>query len=334
MNSNPANPMRPMRRTVFKAVLAAALTGGTFGAAVAQKPKLDGPLTIVVGYAPGGSTDRAARLLGQAMQEKYGTNVVVENKPGAGGRMAAQHFINTGANDNVLLFANPAIIVIGPLVFKQVEYNAEADFVPVAQVTSYDFGVAVSNDVPVKTVGELVTWLKANPQKSFFGVPATGSLPHFFALMVGEQAGVKAEVVGYKGSAPLMNAIMGGEIPVAVDPMDTLAPLHKGGKLKLIAVSGRARSPLAPEVSTLTEGGIDLAATGWNTLFAAKSMPAAKVQMLSDAVKTVMADPAVQKRFTDAGMEPVSLGQAETASMLKAYKAQWEPVVKRSGYQQ
>lgn len=328
------HPPHPVRRTLSKAALAAALAVGTLSGAFAQTPKLDGPLTIVVGYAPGGGTDRAARLLGQAMQEKYGINVVVENKPGAGGRMAAQHFVNAGANDNVLLFANPAIVVIGPLVFKQVEYNAEADFVPVAQVTSYDFGVAVANDVPVKTAGELVTWLKAHPEKSFFGVPATGSLPHFFSLMVGDRAGAKTEVVGYKGSAPLMNAIMGGEIPVAVDSIEPLAPLHKGGKLKLIAVSGKARSPLDPDVPTLTEAGIDLAATGWNTLFAAKAMPATKVKALSEAVQTVMADPAVRKRFTDAGMDPVSSGQAETAAMLKDYKAQWEPVVKRSGYQQ
>ena len=329
---NSSGQTHPLRRTIAKAALAAGLAACTFGAAFAQK--LDGPLTIVVGYAPGGGTDRAARLLGQAMQDKYGINVVVENKPGAGGRMAAQHFINTGANDNVLLFANPAIIVIGPLVFKQVEYNAEADFVPVAQVTSYDFGVAVSNDVPVKTAGELVTWLKAHPEKSFFGVPATGSLPHFFSLMVGDQADTKAEVVGYKGSAPLMNAIMGGEIPVAVDSIEPLAPLHQGGKLKLIAVSGKERSALQPDVPTLKESGIDLAATGWNTLFAAKAMPAAKVQAWSEAIKTVMADPAVRKRFGDAGMEPVSLGRTETTAMLKDYKAQWEPVVKRSGYQQ
>ena len=247
MNMNPSNPAHPMRRAFTRAVLAAALAAGIPSGASAQTPKLEGPLTIVVGYAPGGGTDRAARLLGQAMQDKYGINVVVENKPGAGGRMAAQHFINSGANDNVLLFANPAIIVIGPLVFKQVEYNAQVDFVPVAQVTSYDFGVAVSNDVPVKTAAELVTWLKAHPEKSFFGVPATGSLPHFFSLMVGDRAGVKTEVVGYKGSAPLMNAIMGGEIPVAVDSIEPLAPLHKGGKLKLIAVSGKERSPLEPD---------------------------------------------------------------------------------------
>ena len=302
--------------------------------ASAQMPKLDSPLHIVVGYAPGGGSDRAARLLGQALEEKYGINVIVENKPGAGGRMAAQQLTSATAKDDTLLFANPAIMVVGPLVFKETSYRPETDFVPVSQVTTYDFGIAVANDIPVSTAPELVSWLKVHPQQSFFGIPATGSLPHFFALMFGDQAAVKAEVVGYKGSAPLMNALMGAQIPVAIDSIEPLAPLNQSGKLRLIAVSGRQRSAFAPDVPTLQEAGIDLVATGWNTLYAAKVMPAARVQAWAQAVESVMADPGVRKRFTDGGMEPVASSQADTDAMLKGYRAQWEPVVRRSGYQQ
>lgn len=248
--------------------------------------------------------------------------------------MAAQQLTNAGEKDNTLLFANPAIMGVGPLVFKETGYHPDTDFVPVSEVTSYDLGIAVANDIPVKTAGELVSWLKSNPQQSFFGVATTGSLPHFFALMFDDRAAVQAEVVGYKGSAPLMNAIMGAQILVAIDSIEPLAPLNQGGKLRLIAVSGKQRSPFAPDVPTLAESGIDLAASGWNALFAAKTMPAAKVSALAQAIRTVMADPAVRKRFTDGGMEPVSSSQADMVAMLKAYKAQWEPVVKRSGFQQ
>ena len=323
-----------MIRFMKFAIGAAAVLPLLTASALAQVPKLESPLGIVVGYAPGGGTDRAARLLGQALQDKYGINVVVENKPGAGGRMAAQQLTNAGAKDNTLLFANPAIMVVGPLVFKETGYDPDVDFVPVSQVTTYDFGIAVANDIPVKSAPELVSWLKGNPQQSFFGVAATGSLPHFFALMFGDRAAVKAEVVGYKGSAPLMNAIMGAQIPVAIDSIEPLAPLNQGGKLRLIAVSGKERSAFAPDVPTLSEAGIDLVATGWNTLYAAKTMPAAKVTALAQAIAAVMNDPAVRKRFTDGGMEPVSSSQADTTAMLAAYKSQWEPVVKRSGYQQ
>ncbi len=316
----------------FTRLIAAIALAWVAGVAMAQKS--DEPLRFIVGYAPGGASDRAARLVGEALHEKYGTTVVVENKTGAGGRLAAQQFRNAGASENALMLGNPAIAVVAPIVFKDAGYDPNADFLPVTQVTSYDFGVAVGPQVPARDMSALLAWLKANPDKAFFGVPATGSLPHFFALMLGDRAAVKAEVVGYKGSAPLATELMGGQVPVAVDTIDALAPLHKGGKLRILAVSGAARSEFVKEVPTLKESGIDLAASGWNTFFAPKSMPAAKVAKLAQEISAVMADPAVRKRFVDASMDPVSLSQAETAASLKAYRAQWEPVVKRSGYQQ
>lgn len=300
----------------------------------ASAQKLDEPLRIVVGYAPGGASDKAARLVAEALHAKHGTTVVVENKTGAGGRLAAQQFRNAGANENVLMLGNPAIIVVAPLVFKDNNYDPNADFVPVAQVTSYEFGVAVGPQVPVRDLKALLAWLKENPQKAFFGVPATGSLPHFFALMLGDHAALKAEVVGYKGSAPLATELLGGQVPVAIDTIDALAPLHHGGKLRMLAVSGVKRSEFVKEVPTLKESGIDLAASGWNTFFAPRSMPAAKASTLAQAIAAVMSDPAVRKRFVEASMDPVSMSQAETVTTLKAYKTQWEPVVKRSGYQQ
>jgi tripartite-type tricarboxylate transporter receptor subunit TctC len=317
--------------TAARRVIAMSIALLAFGAAA---QKLDEPLRFVVGYAPGGASDRAARLVAEALHARYGTTVIVENKTGAGGRLAAQQFKNAAATDNVLMLGNPAIIVVAPLVFKDDNYDPNADFVPVTQVTSYEFGIAVGPQVPARDMKSLLAWLKANPDKAFFGVPATGSLPHFFALMLGDRAAVKAEVVGYKGSAPLATELIGGQVPVAVDTIDALAPLHQGKKLAILAVSGSARSEFVKDVPTLKESGIDLSATGWNTFFAPKAMPAAKVAALAQAIATAMSDPAVRKRFVDASMDPVSMTQEQTSASLKAYKAQWEPVVKRSGYQQ
>jgi tripartite-type tricarboxylate transporter receptor subunit TctC len=294
---------------------------------------LDSPLRIVVGYAPGGSSDRVARIVGDKLQAKLGVPVIVDNKPGAGGRLAAQQVKGTPAGQNVLMLANPAVMVVAPLVFKDNGYDADRDFVPVSHVNDYEFGLAVAAAVPVRELSHLIAWLRANPDKANFGVPATGSLPHFFALMMGEKAGVQAQVVGYRGSGPLITDLVGGQVPVAFDTMDTLLPQHEAGKLRILAASGTKRSPLSPNVPTFREGGLDLAATGWNAFFAPASMPKDKVAKLAAAIEEVMRDPDTQRKFMETKMTPVVASPAQTAAMLKAYRAQWAPVVQKSGYQ-
>lgn len=225
------------------------------------------------------------------LQAKLGVPVIVDNKAGAGGRLAAQQLKNTPANQNVLMLANPAVMVVAPLVFKDNGYDAERDFVPVSHVNNYEFAVAVGTAIPVRELSHLIAWLRVNPGKANFGVPATGSLPHFFGLMVGQKAGVDAQVVGYRGSAPLLNDLMGGQVAVAFDTFDTVLPQHEGGKIRILAVSSAERSPHAPNIPTFKEAGMDLVATGWNTFFAPSSMPKAKVEMLSKAIREVMQDP-------------------------------------------
>jgi tripartite-type tricarboxylate transporter receptor subunit TctC len=312
----------------------AALLLAAFGfASGAFAQALDAPLHIVVGYAPGGSTDRVARIVADKLQAKLGVTVVVENKTGAGGRLAAQQVKSAPAGQNVLLLANPATMVVAPLVFKDNGYDPEKDFVPVSHVNDYEFSVAVGAAVPVRELTHLLAWLRANPAQANFGVPATGSLPHFFALMMGDKAGVKAQVIGYRGSAPLISDVIGGQIPVAVDTFDTQLPQHEGGKLRILAVSSAQRSPLAPSIPTFKEAGLDLTATGWNAFFAPASMPRAKVDSLANAIREVMQDKDTQRKFIDQKMTPVVATQAQTAAMLQKYRAQWAPVVQKSGYQ-
>jgi tripartite-type tricarboxylate transporter receptor subunit TctC len=293
----------------------------------------DNTLRLVVGFAPGGSSDRVARIVGEKLQARLGMTVIVENKTGAGGRLAAQQVKNTPANQNVLMLANPAIMVVAPLVFKDNGYDAERDFVPVSAVNEYEFGLAVSTAVPVRELPHLLAWLRANPEKANFGVPATGSLPHFFALMMGEKAGVKAQVVGYRGSAPLLSDLIGGQVPVAFDTLDTQLPQHEAHKIRILATSGARRSPLAPDVPPFKEAGLNLVATGWNAFYAPASMPKDRADRFANAIVEVMRDPDTQRKFTDAKMTPVVSTRAQTEAMLKAYKAQWAPVVKKSGYQ-
>ena len=317
------------RRHLLLAASAAALASAA-GNVHAQSA--DAPLRIVVPYAAGGSSDRAARLVADRLGPRLGQTVLVENRTGAGGRLAAQQLKNAPANQNVLLLANPAIMVVAPLVFKNNGYDPERDFQPVSQVSDYEFGVAVSTSVPVKALSHLLAWLRANPAQANFGVPATGSLPHFFGLMVGDAAQVRAEIVGYRGSAPLTTDLVGGQVPVAFDTLDSLLPQHDAGKVRILAVSSAKRSPLAPNVPTFKEAGLDLVATGWNTFFAPASMPAAQVERLSQLIHEVMKDPDTRRKFEATKLEPVAASRAQTEATLKAYKAQWAPVVQRSGF--
>jgi tripartite-type tricarboxylate transporter receptor subunit TctC len=300
--------------------------------AAAAQP-LDSPLRIVVGYAPGGATDRVARIVGDKLQAKLGVPVVVDNKPGAGGRLAAQQVKATPAAQNVLMLANPAVMVVAPLVFKDNGYDAERDFVPVSHVNDYEFALSVATAVPVRELPHLLAWMRANPEKANVGVPATGSLPHFFGLMVGEKAKVPTQVIGYRGSSPLLTDLIGGQVPIAVDTLDVVIPQHQAGKIRILAMSGARRSPFAPEVPTFKEAGLDLVATGWNAFFAPATMPRDKVARLSQAIREVMQDPDTVRRFKDSLMTPVASTQEQTTAMLKAYRAQWAPVVQKSGYQ-
>ncbi|MDP4075925.1 tripartite tricarboxylate transporter substrate-binding protein [Acidovorax sp. A1169] len=292
----------------------------------------EAPLRIIVGYAPGGSSDRVARIVADKLQAKLGSPVIVENRTGAGGRLSAQAVKSAPANQPALLLANPAVMLVAPLVFPDAGYDAERDFRPVSHVNSYEFGVAVSSAVPVRELPHLIAWLRANPDKANFGVPATGSLPHFFGLMVGDAAKVNAEVIGYRGSAPLLNDLIGGQVPVAFDTFDTLLPQHEAGKIRILAVSSAKRSPLDTKIPTFKEGGMDLAATGWNTFFAPMSMPKAQAERLAGLIHEVMKDPDTRRKFEAAKMEPVASSMAQTEAMLKAYRAQWAPVVQRSGF--
>ena len=317
--------------------LLAALGLGSLAAASpalhAQQQALDGPLRIVVGYAPGGATDKVARIVADKLGPKLGVPVVVDNKTGAGGRLAAQQVKATPAGQNVLMVANPAVMVVAPLVFKDNGYDAEKDFVAVSHVNDYEFALSVATAVPVKELSHLVAWMRANPEKANFGVPATGSLPHFFALMTAEKAGVTGQVVGYRGSGPLLTDLIGGQIPIAFDTFDVALPQHEAGKIRILAMSGARRSEFAPTIPTFKEAGLDLTATGWNAFFAPASMPQAKVALLSKAIHEVMKDPETVKRFHDAKMTAVASTQAQTVAMLKAFREQWAPVVKKSGYQ-
>ncbi|PPA74918.1 ABC transporter substrate-binding protein [Achromobacter spanius] len=320
-----------MRKWMTGAALAAALAGAASLAGAQQAP-LDGALTIVVGYPPGGSSDRIARLVADRLKDRVGVPVVVENKTGAGGRIAAQGLHAAPATQNVLMLANPAVMVVAPLVYAQPGYDAQRDFKPVSLVSEYKFALAVPASSPIQDVAALRLWLRANPKQFTVGVPATGSLPHFFALMLGREIGREPEVVGYRGSAPLISELIGGILPQGIDTLDTLLPQHRAGKIRILATSGETRDADLKEVPTFREGGVNLAADGWNAFFAPAAMPEAKVKRLGADIAAILREPAMQQAVRAVFLEPVSRDASDTAKALAAYRQQWEPVVRDSGF--
>lgn len=320
-----------MRKWMTGAALAAALAGAA-SLACAQQAPLDGALTIVVGYPPGGSSDRIARLVADRLKDRVGVPVVVENKTGAGGRIAAQGLHAAPATQNVLMLANPAVMVVAPLVYAQPGYDAQRDFKPVSLVSEYKFALAVPASSPIQDVAALRLWLRANPKQFTVGVPATGSLPHFFALMLGREIGQEPEVVGYRGSAPLISELIGGILPQGIDTLDTLLPQHRAGKIRILATSGETRDADLKEVPTFREGGVNLAADGWNAFFAPAAMPEAKVKRLGADIAAILREPAMQQAVRAVFLEPVSRDASDTAKALAAYRQQWEPVVRDSGF--
>ncbi|QRF55183.1 tripartite tricarboxylate transporter substrate-binding protein [Variovorax paradoxus] len=322
-------PFFPSRRRLAACCLALAI-GGILAPAQAQN--LDSPLTLVVGYAPGGSTDRIARLIAERLGPKLGVAVTVENRAGEGGRLAAKQLRRASATENVLMLGNPAVMVVAPLVIKDAGYDPDKDFVPVTQVSSYDFALAVGQKLQLDRAMFLVGRLWAHPEEAVFGVPATGSLPHFFGLMVGDALSVQPQIKGYGGSAPLAADLTGGSLPIAIDTLDSLYAQHVAGKIRILAVSGKKRASFAPSLPTFREAGMKIDADGWNTFFAPSSMPPARVQLLAAKIREVMQDPGLQKAADALYITPVVSSNAETVQMLKAYRQQWEPVVRRSGF--
>ncbi len=312
--------------------LAAALALSSPALADHHNP-IDGTLTVVVGYGPGGSSDRTARIVGNALAQEIGVPVVIENRAGAGGRLAAQQFTRAEADDNTLLLGNPAIMSVAPVVYDEVGYDPKTDFQPVALVASYTFALAVPGDSSLQNLDDLQSALKdGDSDVMMIGVPATGSLPHFFGMMVAEAMGQDAEIVGYKGSAQLQTELTGKHIPYAIDGFDSLSPLHKGGQIRILATSGTEREADSPDVPTFKESGFDIEGIGWNGFWAHADMPEAKVQYLNDAIVKAMHQEEVQNALRAANMGVMIADLEQTRQILEDFDDRWVPVVEKSGF--
>ena len=317
------------RRHLLRSALAASVLALS-GLSLAQTPST---VRILVGFPPGGGTDAIARLLGDKLKDELGTNVIVENKAGAGGQIAAQALKAAPADGSVLFLSHDHSISILPQVVKTPGFNPQTDFTPVAGFATFVNGLALSGGTPAKTFNDYIAWVKSRG-KDTVGVPAPASVPEFMVKVIGEKYKLDLQSAPYRGSAPMMADMLGNQIAAGTGSVPDFIENHKAGKLRMVAVIGPRRQALLPDVPTFAELGLagfeDLPYYG---IWAPQGTPKAVVDRYADAMAKVVALPDVKERLTALGltvghMRPQQLGERE-----KAYTASWARIIKASGFQ-
>ncbi len=315
------------RHWLLGAAVAAALAGSA-SAASAQ----GNTIKIIFPYAAGGTGDATVRLLADKLSTALNQPVVVENRTGGAGRIGVSAVKNAAPDGLTVLFTPFAAVTIYPFVYKTLDYDPFTDLRPLAQINTFDFGMAVNNDVPAKTPKELVAWLKANPSKANFGSPGAGALPHFFGLMFGKAAGIEMTHIAYKGGTPAIADLLGGQIPIVSSTASEFIQLHQEKKLRVIATSDVERSIGLADVPTFKESGIDIVGTSWYAMFAPAKTPDAAIARLNKAIVDVVKSDDFRKRQLEWGLNPTGTSPAELARIQKADADRWAPVVKASGF--
>lgn len=324
--------LSPARRRFSRALSALAL--GVLGCASLAQAQTGG-IRLLVGFPPGGGTDAVARVLADKLKDQLGTNVIVENKAGAGGQLAAQALKAAAADGSVLFLTHDHTISILPQVVKNPGFDPVQDFTPVAGFATFVNGLALSPGTPAKTFNEYVAWVREqNKGRGTVGVPAPASTPEFFVKIIGEKFKLDLQAAPYRGSAPMMGDMLGNQIAAGVGSVPDFIENHKAGKIRMVAVIGPKRQALLPDVPTFTELGLsgfeDLPYYG---IFAPHGTPKAVVERYSEAVAKVIAQPEVRDRLTALGltvghMTPQQLGNRE-----RAYTQTWSRIIKASGFQ-
>lgn len=306
---------------------------GTFALIACTHAGAQDAVRILVGFAPGGGADLVARLAADKMKDTLGVPVVVENKPGAGGQIAADA-LRQSPNDGRTLMASPvAVTVIAPLTYRHLGYNPVRDFAPLSLAVNFQLALTLGPASGAKTLQEYVAWLKADLRRGSYGIPAAGSLPHFFGVQFARAIGLEMQHVPYKGGAPMLNDLVGGSLPAGFDVLSEAITLHKAGKVRVVASSGAKRSPIAPDVPTFTELGFpQIQGDGWFAFHTRAGTPQATLDRLSAAASAAIKAPDVSEKLLAIGFEPVGSSAAELAKRMQDDRARWEPVVKASRF--
>jgi tripartite-type tricarboxylate transporter receptor subunit TctC len=325
-----------MNRRHILSRAAAAATAGLLGAGNAFAQLLQKTARIVVGFPAGGTTDVFARLMAERLRGSLAPTVLVENKPGAAGRLALMNAASNDADGSVSFIVPCSLMFIYPHVYKKLGYDPVKDFTPVASIAHGEFALSVGPMVPesVKTLADFIAWLKANPKQAFFASPAAGATPHFVGLMFAKAAGVEMTHASYRGDAPGIQDLLGGQVACSVNNIGVILPHVKSGRLRVLATSGTKRSRYLPNVPTFAEAGYrDVQAREWFGVFVPTKVPQAMVDGMAKSLEDAIAQADSVKKIEEFSFEPEVIKGQAFATLMTKERERWASVVKSSGFQ-
>ena len=310
-------------------VLGAGLLGGTSALAQAYPTK---PVTIIVPFAAGGTTDILARIIGQALTAELGQSVVVDNRAGAGGNIGGQAAAKATPDGHTLFMGTVGTHAINASLYKKMPFDPVKDFAPLTRVANVPNLLVANPAQPYKSVKDLIAYARANPGKVNFGSSGNGSSNHLSGELFKSLAKVDMQHVPYKGSAPAVTDLLGNQIGIMFDNMPSAIPHVRSGKLVPLAVTTAKRSPELPNVPTIAEAGVPgYEATSWFGMFAPAGTPAPVLAKLNAAIVKVLAQPDVKKKINEQGAEVYSETPEQFAAFIQAESVKWGKVVKESG---
>jgi tripartite-type tricarboxylate transporter receptor subunit TctC len=289
------------------------------------------PIKILVGYAAGGSTDVMARILGQALSERLGQPVIVENRPGAAGNIAAEATAKADPDGYTLMLSTSSTFATNPSLYKTLPFNVQTDFEPIALTAFVPNLLVVNPSVPANNVAELIAYLKANPDKVNFGSSGNGSSQHISAALFNALAGVHMAHISYRGGAPAVNDLLGGQLQVIFAPLVEVLQQVRADKLRALGITTAKRSPLLSDIPTIAETLPGYEVRLWNGLFAPAKTPPEIIDRINRAAVDALRSSEVQAKLAEQGSEPVGNSPAEFRAFIASELVKWRRLVEVSG---
>ena len=294
----------------------------------AQGAYPDKPITLIVGFPPGGGVDIVARQLAETLSEQLGQRVVIDNKAGAAGNVAMDFVARARPDGYTLLMGNLGMLAANPVLYPKLSFDASRDFAPVARVVVTPLLAAVPSTLSVKNMQELVALAKAKPGTLNFGSGGNGNINHLAGELLKLQTGTQITHVPYKGSAPALADLVAGHIQLVIDGFNVVQPSVAGGRARAIGITGDTRSPAMPDVPTMKESGLpDLVIYGWQGVFAPAATPPVIIERLSAEVAKALANPALKSRLSGQGTEPAYQPPAQFRTYITAEQQRWATVI-------
>ncbi|MDH4293766.1 MAG: tripartite tricarboxylate transporter substrate binding protein [Betaproteobacteria bacterium] len=303
-------------------------------AVAAQQPYPTKPIRLVVGFAPGGSTDVTARIIAERFSAAFGQQVVVDNRAGAGGNIGADVVAKSNADGYTVLMATTGVMAFNHYLYSKLPYSAEKDLAPVSQIGALPLILVVPASLQAKSVKELVTMAKSQPGKYSFGTSGVGGATHVSAELFKALAGIDIVHVPYKGSGQMMADLLTGQVQIAFDQISSSIAHVKSGRLRALGISTAKRSALLPDLPTIAEGGVSgYEATSWNGFAVRTGTSPAIIARLQQETRKAVSVPEVKDKMFGLGIEAIGSTSAEFAAHIRAERAKWIPLFKKIGIQ-